>query len=484
MNTVLGFMPDADPTMAGLLTDCSNLIPSELGMRPGPTLSVVGVDPLPEAVRGAMAAIDLDGNRIALVGTVAGLYSLTGRNWANVSGTGGPFSLGDSERWALAQFANSSVASCLSAGMQISTSGADFAPVTDAPKAKILVSLKGFVMAFNTSDTSFGDAPDRWWCSAYLNASDWTPNVSTLCTTGRLVESGGEITAAHRLGDDVIVYKRRSTYVGRYTGPAEVWNYTMVDSDVGCVGQDAVCDTGKAHFFIGDDDIYSFDGVQVRPIGRGILRDWFVSVRDPKFMQKSVAFWDKQNQLAWFFFPSVGGNGEVDKGLVFHPSTGRWGRADHYIRAVVRYASPPATYDGGSELVTDYETGPRIDFDSPFWVESQELMAGFDADDRLVIFAGPAAPSSFTTGDFGDEEQMTWLDRVTLRLKVSPQSAIATGFTKDDGGLPVKQASVAIRDDAAFDLRQRARWHRIRVDSVGDYALIGVQPRLKQAGYR
>ena len=76
------------------------------------------------------------------------------------------------------------------------------------------------------------------------------------------------------LGDDIIVYKRRSTYVGRYTGPAEVWNFTQVDSDVGCVGQDAVCDTGKAHFFIGDDDIYAFDGVQVQPIGRGVLRDW------------------------------------------------------------------------------------------------------------------------------------------------------------------------------------------------------------------
>lgn len=50
--------------------------------------------------------------------------------------------------------------------------------------------------------------------------------------------------------------------MGRFTGPAEVWNFTQVDSDVGCVGMEAVCDTGKAHYFIGDDDIYAFDGVQ------------------------------------------------------------------------------------------------------------------------------------------------------------------------------------------------------------------------------
>ena len=483
MNKILGFAPDADPTTPGLLTDCANLLPSELGMRPGPTVSPVGVSPTPEDIRGALAAIDLSGNRLAITGTTAGLYSLSGNSWANVTGASGVISLGLGERWAMTQFANSTVVSTRSAGMRIATGG-NFTAIANAPKAKILVSLKGFVMAFNTADTTFGDSPDRWWCSASLNASDWAPNVATLCTTGRLVESGGEIAAAERLGDDVIVYKRRSTYVGRFTGPAEVWNFTQVDSDVGCVGMEAVCDTGKAHYFIGDDDIYVFDGVQAKPIGRGMLRDWFVEVRDPKQMHKSIAFWDKQNQLAWFFFPSIGGGGTLDQCLVYHPSTNKWGRANNQIKAVVRYASPAATYESGSDLVTNYDTGPTVDFDSPFWVESQELMAGFDAENRLVTFAGTPAPSSFTTGDYGDEEQMTMLDRLTLRLKSSPSRAVATGYTKDDGGTEARQASTGIRDDAAFDLRQRGRWHRIKVDCVGDYALIGIQPRLKQAGYR
>jgi hypothetical protein len=482
MKSIVGFAPDADPTLAGVLMDCKNLIPSELGMRPAPQVSKVGVEPTPEDVRGALAAVDLTGNRIAVVGTTAGLYRLNGSIWANITGST-PVALSSDDRWSMAQFANSTLAATLAEGMRISNGG-DFSLISGAPKAKLLVVVKGFVMAFNTEDSGFGVSPDRWWCSAYLNVSDWVPNVSTLCTTGRLVESGGEITAAERLGDDVIVYKRRSTYVARYTGPAEVWNFTQVDSDVGCVGQEAVCDTGKLHYFIGDDDIYAFDGVQVQPIGRGVLRDWFVSVRDPKHMHKSMAFWDKQNQLAWFFFPSIDGGGELNSGLVYHPATGKWGRANNYIRALVRYASPAATYDSGSPLVTDYDSGPAISYNSPFWAESQELMAGFDAQNRLVTFAGQAADSSFTTGDFGDEDQHTMCDHVVLRLKTAPTSAVCTGFTKDDGGRDAQQASQAIRDDGAFDMRQRGRWHRFRVDAKGDYVLVGIRPRLKQAGYR
>ena len=158
MNKILGFAPDADPTTPGLLTDCANLLPSELGMRPGPTVSPVGVSPTPEDIRGALAAIDLSGNRLAITGTTAGLYSLSGNSWANVTGASGVISLGLGERWAMTQFANSTVVSTRSAGMRIATGG-NFTAIANAPKAKILVSLKGFVMAFNTADTTFGGAP-------------------------------------------------------------------------------------------------------------------------------------------------------------------------------------------------------------------------------------------------------------------------------------------------------------------------------------
>lgn len=482
MNPIVGFAPDADSTLPGVLVDCKNLLPCALGMRPAPTEVPAGVNALPDEVRGAIAAVDLTGSRIAVVGTTASLYRMNGAAWVDAA-AGESISLGGDERWSFGQFANSTVAASLSTGMLIAT-GADFTAIANAPKAKILVVVKGFVMAFNTEDTVYDVSPDRWWCSAYLNANDWTPNVATLCTTGRLVESGGAITAAERLGDDVVVYKRRSTFLGRYTGPAEVWNFAHIDGEVGCVGQEALCSTGKLHYFVGDDDFYTFDGVQVKPLGRGVLRDWYTSQRDPKYIHRSIAFWDKISQLIWFFFPSTEALGVIDRGVVFHPDTGKWGCIDCNVQTLMRYASPPATYDTGIEGISTYENGPSIPYDSPFWIESQELIAGFDQNNLLVTFSGVAADSSFTTGDYGADDEQSWCDRLTPRFKTSPDEALLTGYTKVESGSSPTQESQVPWENGVFKLRQRDRWHSFKVELKGDYTLTGLQPRLKSAGYR
>lgn len=484
MDRVVGFAPDADPMTPGVLTDCLNLIPCDVGMRAVSVPTDVGVSPLPDEVRGALLATDAAGNRPFVVGTKTGLYVPSGDNWADVSGEQ-TILLGRDEYWAMTQLGNDIVVAAPSVGLSRAAAGAPFATVDGAPQAKALVSLKGFVVAFNTDDPSFGASPDRWWCSAFLDVTDWTPDVATQCTTGRLVESGGAITAAERLGDTIAVYKRRSLFLGRYTGPAEVWNFQQIDSGVGCVGVRAVCDTGRLHYFLGVDDIYAFNGVDIQSIGRGLVRDWYSSNRSPEHMHKSIAHWDPVQQLAWFFFVSAdSGDGALDTALVYSPATGRWGRADGHLQGVARYATPASTYDGGSDIIDTYDSGPRLSYDTPFWRESQETMAGFSVQNNLVTFSSAPDVSGFTTGDYGTEGLYTQCTRFAMRVVRSPLFATATGYTKDDGGVEAKQASVAMRNDAAFDMRQRARWHRFSVEATGDMVLTGIEPTLKPAGVR
>ncbi|MGL4574044.1 MAG: hypothetical protein ACRCV9_04555, partial [Burkholderiaceae bacterium] len=220
-----GFIPDADWTVPGAIADCVNLIPTEKGMAGGPTpiVAVPGLAALPGVCRGAAVLVNTLGSRRNFAGTQTALYELTGSTWTNVGRvvayTGSP-----EARWSFTQFGNAALAANDADVIQASTAGA-FADIAGAPAAKILVSAKDFVIAFATNEGTFGDQPDRWWCSAFQNHTSWTPSLATQATSGRLVGSPGGITAAAMLGGYAVAYKERSLYLGQYVGSPIVWQF-------------------------------------------------------------------------------------------------------------------------------------------------------------------------------------------------------------------------------------------------------------------
>lgn len=483
MIPILGFLPDSDPTQPGAIVDCSEVIGCDVGMKGAPSSVDAGLPALADECRGGAITRNLSANRRLLAGSATKLYEATATTWNDVSRVG-DYVLGADDRWSFAQFGNTSLASTLTAPIQSSVSGS-FADIAGAPQAKIIESVKGFVIAFHTSEGTYGDSPDRWWCCALYDETDWTPDVSTQCTTGRLIEGGGPITAARRLGDDVVVYKNRALFLGRYAGAPEVWNFTQVASEVGCVGIDAIVDIGVAHVFVGEDDIYIYDGVRPQSIASGKVRQWYVDNRDPTYAYRTRILWDRQNSLVWIFYPSASGGGAVDAGLVYHTKTARWGVVARNVEAAVNYISPSITYDSGSPLITTYDASPAIPYDSPFWVAGAETPAVFQTDHKIYTLSGATGASSFTVGDFGDESEYTMCDSFKVRYKRAPTSATVTGYTKNDGGaVTLTTASSAARDDGAFDVRQTGRWHRFKIDAVGQHEFMAIRPNLKPAGGR
>jgi len=479
---LLGFTPDADPATPGCVLDCDEIIPTEIGLKAAPSSASVGLTALPTACRGAVVVRNLSGTRRLLAGTATRLYEGGTTAWTDVSAV--TYNLGSDDRWSFAQFGNAALASAISEAIQRSTSGT-FAAIAGAPKAKMIDSVLGFVMALHTDETINGNSPDRWWCSAYLDETSWTANVATQATTGRLIEGGGALTAGKRLGDDFVAYKRRALFLGRYAGAPDVWDWKQVSSDIGCVGQEALVDAGVAHLFIGEDDIYIYDGVRPESIAAGKVRQWFVDNRDPNFSYRSKVLWDRQSSLAYFCYPSTISAGVVDEALVYHTKSGKWGLITRNIEAVVNYVSPTITYDSGTPIVTTYDTGPSIPYDSPFWVGGMETASIFETDHIVKTISGTPGDSTFTTGDYGDEDQETHCDGVKLRFRQSPSSATCTGYVKGDIGTAVPTTgSSAARDDGSFDLRQTDRWHRFEFDLTGACEFTAIRPSLRPAGAR
>lgn len=467
MSPIIGFAPDADPTTVGVLTACANFIPFESGFKAAPSPVAVAVAALASACRGAVVATKLDGTRRIFAGTQARLYELAGTSWLDRSKAGG-YTGSTESRWSFCQFGDTTIASNLVDPMQSSAAGA-FADVPTAPRAKIVVSASNnFVLAFNTNDPTFGVSPDRWWNCAQSNQTNWTPAQGGP-TTGRLVAVEGPIRAAQTLGDYVVAYKARGIFLGSFVGGDAQWQWTLVlGGDAGAVGQDAVCDIGGAHFFVSEDDFWLFDGTRPVSIGEGVVRRWFIDNSNPVFRFMTQCTFDKQNGLVRVNFPSKTSTGTLDRTLIYHVKRQRWGVANSVVQAPLNYITPGVTIDGMDAIAATIDTLPNVPVDSQFWTGGGQVPAYFNSGNQLVSLSGVAGASSFTTGDLGDDDMVTMIDRFRVRFTKSPATATATGLIKMNEGDTLVQASSSAINDGKFDLRQSGRFHRVRVDMTGD----------------
>lgn len=487
MIPLLGFLPDVEPTIPGVIVDCINAIPSDRGMEGGPSMqdAVAGLAALAAQARGAAVLTSTAGTRRQFAGTQTKLYELTGTAWVDVSRTTPTANyVGSSEsRWIFEQFGNIALATNDTEKIQWSATGV-FQDITAGPSARIVATSDNFVLAFNTNDATYGDSPDRWWCSAYQDYSSWTASVTTQATTGRLIGNGGELTAGLRLGPYMVAYKTSSIFLGSYVGTPIVWQWDRIPGDVGCVGPEALTDIGGAHIFVGDDNIWYFDGTRPVPIATGQVRDWFFQNSAPSVRYRTIVKYDRQNNRVWFFYPSPTSTGSCDAALVYHLATKKWGRADQGIECAVNFVTPGIIWDTLPSLGSTWDTLPSIPWDSQTWYAGGKSLAVFNTSHELKTLSGNSVGGSITTGDMGDDDAVSMLNQFRLRFLQNPTSATAQGLTKMTEGATPMPASSSTLGDGKFDLRQSGRWHRVAVTMVGPWEVSAERPRFKGQGQR
>ena len=473
MEKLLGFAPDADPTMPGVLTDCTNFIPYEGGMKGCPTgVTPSGVPALAAACQGVAVVTKLDDTRRIIAGTSAKLYELLSGAWSDLSAVGGYSGSADT-RWQFAQFGNTTLAANQANVIQSST-GAAFAAIATAPQARVIFTVGSFVMALNTIDGTYGTQPDRWWCSATYDETSWTPSLSTLATTGRLVSTPGQIVAGGRLGEYAVAYKERAIYIGQFVGAPAVWDWLQVTGgEAGCVGLEAWCDIGGAHFIIGQDNIWLFDGSRPQPVGVGQVRQWFYQNSNPSYRYLTKCIFDKQNNVVWVFYPGMGSTA-CDSVMVYHVQTKQWGLATQTIEAVANYISAGVTIDG-LDAVSATIDGLSNSFDSQFWLSGGRALSTVNSSHQLQLITGSAATSSFTTGDYGDDDRVSLLNKIRIRFAPNYQpTGSASTYRKMTEGDALTTGSTAVMNDSKFDVLQSARWHSASFTFTGDSRVLGI----------
>jgi hypothetical protein len=469
---LIGYAPDLDQTVQGVITDCSAYVPTEKGMQSAPSAQDPGIAALAATCFGAAAVRKLDNSTRVIAGSATKLYELSALAWTDrTRAVGGDYTLGSDSFWRFAQFGDTTLAAAKSDTLQASSSVA-FANVTGSPKAAIVETVGNFVFLCDTNEATYGDSPNRWWCSAIRDHTDWTPSIATQSATNTLVSAPGKIFAAKRFGDQIVVYKERAMYVGTYVGAPLIWDFQQVPGEAGCSSQEAVVNIGNAdnpvHIFMGADDFWRFDGARPVPLG-GPLRKTVYADLSSAYAYRIKTLHDRVNSRVYFLYPSRAGNGTIDSCVVYHYRNNTWGRDDRSIEAALEYVSGGLTYDTWDVPYPTYNNLPTdISYDSPFWTSGQTTPGFFNTSHKLLSLDGVAGNSSFTLGDLGDDDNFYLLNRVKPRWLTKPTSATMTNYYKNNEGDALTTDATTTMSSSRFDVLRSARWHRLQFNLVGD----------------
>lgn len=480
---IKGFQPDANPTDVGVLTACVGKLPTLRGMAAAPGVSNTGLPALAARALGSAVLTRLDGTKRFFAGTTTSLHEANGvASWTDVTrAVGGAYNGASDARWRFAQFGDVSLAVQPGDVLQSISGGADFANVTGAPQAAIVETVFQFVFLCGTNEGTFGDSPNRWWCSAIGDHTDWTPDASTQCTTDVLTSVGGNITAAKRLGDSLIIYKRTGMYRLDYVGPPEVWQATEVSTEVGAVSHESVVPVtmasgGGAHIFQGADNFYFYDGSKPVPIGTS-LKDWFFEQLSATFAFLSMASRDSTKSIIRFFYPSTGTstwNGLLDRCLVYNYRSNGWGVDDRTIEVAVEYEASGLTYTGLEALYATYADIALVSYGATSWFAGSPTPVVFNSSHVAQSLTGTPGETSFTTGDIGTDGRMTLVTRVRPRDVTKPSGSTLTNYYRDGLGDSLTTDATTTLSSNRYDVIRSARWHRFKKTDTGNAECVGL----------
>ena len=474
---LMGYAPDADSSILGVLTNCSGVIPTTKGLKGAPTPATTPLAALASTCQGSVVVTKLDGTTRFFAGMSSQINEAGVSTWSNVSTT--TYGTANTSRWRFAQQGNVTLAVNGANTMSAST-GSNFTVLPSAPVAALVEVVNQFVLVANTLASQ-----QTWQCSALGDYTSWANSIATQAVSGTLTSSPGPITGLRRFGDSVIAFKKNSMYFGTYVGAPTVWNFIQIPGEAGAMSQEAIVNIGTPEnpklIFMGNEDFYVFDGSRPVPIGTNRLKVKVFGELLQSRYYACTALHDKVKSLVYFYYP-VADSIFPDHCAVYNYRTDRWGLDDRQIEATTEYVSGSVTYDTLGGSYATYDALPSIPYDLAFLNASQAQPAIFSTDHKPYTLTGAAASTSITTGDYGDDDRFITVRRIRPRFLTAPTSASLTNYYRNSIGDSLTTDSASALISGKFDFLRDARWHRFKMDMVGDWEMSGFSYDAEDSG--
>lgn len=480
---IIGFAPDADLDIPGACSVLDGAVPTLRGWRAAPSFDATPRFANSLALDSTLGGINYFPSLSLMVLSTKDdrFYSgMVGFTMREVTGTLTGSGVGDLISHPMTSLGGyigvGFVSAGTSAGMAAAVVAGTFAGIPNSPAALHLVTANRFVMALSTEVNSAA-----WRCCARDDLNSWTQSPVTLATQGILADDNTlGIRSATAFGDDVIAFKTDRAYIGSFVpNDAEVWKWRLLPIHKGAIRGRTSTPYRQGILFLSNDNLYYFDGANLEGLMDARMSRWFSERCVPNQGQCSVVV-DQIRDLVFvnvLVYDSDLLATYVHELFVCHPPTKRWSRWNS--TNIYTIGKGPPMYGGAAVVGTTRHELASV------WAAP--------SDAKLAIPKEIAAPTTvgaiaqIVTNDFGDYAIDSELTRAHLKFTRAPTGASPTATAMRRNALDATlstASSVTRAADGMFDVRQNARWHRLKFDLYGDWEIAGYAVDLDSRGKR
>lgn len=473
---ISNFYPDFPSNTPNIMVDCTNLVPYMSGYTSMSSLAPLdNMQQLSQTCVGLFFVRRVDDTTYLVAGEPDRISRKQGNSWTIVSS----ISLGPIDRWRFAQQGNI-VFAVNKSTPSLAANTLTFAAVVGMPQCNIVDTVLDFVMIGDTSEATYGDQGDRWWCSALGDYTDWTPDTGTQSATNRLVDTAGAFTAGKKLGDQFVFYKKRGIWLGEFVGPPPIWKWTLKSREVGALSNECVVNIDYQHYFIGEEDFYVFDGTVPVPIGDGI-KEYFFTRLVKQYSKNIIGIYDWYKSIIYWFYPSTDSGGQLNSVISYNIKTKKWGAGTVSIQAASNWVADGLTYDDLWAGLT-WDTIPDTIYDE-IGAQNTALTPVFvNSSAYLCTLTGEAMGSTLRTSYIGDDASFSKVTRIRPRFTSLPTNAEVVPSNTQYLGNNRATGSSYVISNGAFKFTQAARWHQFDFSFSGSTVLLGLDIEMFNAG--
>jgi len=125
------------------------------------------------------------------------------------------------------------------------------------------------------------------------------------------------------IGAWLAVYCGNRIYIGQYVGGLAVFRFDVAVPNKGTLAPRTVIDLGFDHIFMGQDDVYLFNGTALTGVGGRIRDDLFKNVSRTNF-PKCFAMLNEDEHLYYLYVPYGESGGKINRQYVYDYQQDRW----------------------------------------------------------------------------------------------------------------------------------------------------------------